>query len=141
MTRFRSAADAANEADVAGRLAAAWHCDVLAFPPLTPLDFYAARGDAMVALLELKCRTHDVATYGTVWLSVRKWLALTLAEAHMAVPGVFVVRWLDALGWVHVHDIDARRVTIVRDSRMRNGDATAVEPAVEVPVSAFTMLP
>jgi hypothetical protein len=90
--RYRTAADAEAERLAADRLGELMQCEVHAFPPLTPIDWYACRHDALVAYLEVKTRSHRHDAFGTVYLSVRKWLALELAELAQGVPSAGYAR-------------------------------------------------
>jgi hypothetical protein len=126
---FQNAEDRAGEDTVAAVLARAWNCEVRHFGALSPVDWYAVRAERVVAIMELKSRSHDLAKYSSVFLNVRKWLALTMASVGMGVPAIFVVRFTDALTFAPLSDIDPRAVRIAgcarrvkSDSRYRAGD-------------------
>ena len=136
---FTTPRDTANELEVAAALERVWNCQIYAFGPMTPLDFYALRDGCLAAVLECKTRSHASDLYPTVFLSVRKWLALTLAEAGLGVPGVFVVRFVDGIRWVHVHDVDGSAVTMAGTRSDVIGRA-GVEPVVLVPIDRMHAL-
>jgi hypothetical protein len=98
---FATTQDRQSEAVVADLLGRAWQCDLHRFGELCALDWYATRYNRLVGVLELKTRTHASDRYPTVFLNVRKWLALHLASVGLGVPGVFVVRFTDTIRWCH----------------------------------------
>lgn len=130
---FQTAGDEHAQAQVAEQLAAAWGCEIHSFGRLSPVDWYATRDGRVIGVLELKARTHPAAKYPTVFLNVRKWLALQLAGAGMGVPPIFVVKFTDQLRWVRVDGVRAS-VTIggcTRIVKSRND----IEPVFEIPVN------
>jgi hypothetical protein len=139
--RYRTAADAEAERLAADRLGELMQCEVHAFPPLTPIDWYACRHDALVAYLEVKTRSHRHDAFGTVYLSVRKWLALELAELAQGVPGIFVVQWVDALGWIRTSRVDAHAVTIAGNGGTTEHGRNGIEPIILVPVDLMAVTP
>jgi hypothetical protein len=88
----------------------------------------------MIGVLELKARSHAISTYATVFLNVRKWLALSLAQIGMGVPAVFVIKFSDDLRWIPLADIDPRRLSIAGCHRLVKAK-NDIEPIVEVPVN------
>lgn len=136
---FANETDRANEQRVADVIASAWSCDVRPFGALSPVDWYASRAGRLSGLLELKCRTHAVEKYPTVFLNVRKWLALTLGSVGMGVPAVFVVRFTDGLRWVPVAEINASNQVVGGCARRVKSD-NDIEPVIEVPVSILRPL-
>jgi hypothetical protein len=137
---FTSAADVASEGDVAVLMERAWSCDLHRFGLLCPVDWYATRAGRLVGVLELKTRTHAAATFPTVFLNVRKWLALSMAAWGLGVPALFVVRFTDGVRWCRVQDVNAR-VHRVAGCARRVKSASDVEPVIEVAVEAMTALP
>ena len=92
----------------------------------------------MVGCGELKTRSHSSSQYRTVFLNVRKWLALLMAENGLGVPSVFVVRFTDCVKWIKIADIDGTKIRIggcKQIVKSRND----IEPVIEVPVRS--MLP
>lgn len=132
----QTARDVANAEAVRLELEDAWDCRIYPFPPMTPVDFYVERAGALEAVLELKCRKVPVDAYPTTFLTVRKWLALTMTEAALDRPALFVVRWTDALRWIDVRAIDARDVVIVGDRGVVEHGRN-LEPTIRVPVDGM----
>lgn len=120
------------------QLETAWRCTLHPFGPLCAIDWYATRHGRLAAVLELKIRSHTRVTYPTLYLSVRKWLALTLASNGLGCPAFFVARFLDGIGYVRIGDVDASRHVI--GGRERQRTAYDTEPLIEVPVSQLSWL-
>jgi hypothetical protein len=136
---FRTANDAKNENEVARELAAAWRCNVRSFGMLAPIDFYAERDGRLVGLLELKSRPHPSGKYATVFLNVRKWLALSLGALGMGTVSVFVVRFDDGICWIQVADIDATKFRLGGCARVVKS-LSDLEPVIEIPVVTMRKL-
>lgn len=135
---FANDYDQASEGVIRDRLAAIWRCSVHPFGRLCPVDFYAIRDGRLVGVLELKTRTHDAGRYPTVFLNVRKWLALTMAANGLGCPAVFVVRFTDSLRHIPVAEVDAGQVRIGGTNRIVKSH-TDIEPVIEVPIEAMLL--
>lgn len=136
---FKSEQDEANEEQVARILGKAWKCEVGNFGLYDAIDWFFIRGGRTVAVAELKCRTHPSEKYRTVFLSLRKWLALTMVRVSTGLSAFFVVRFSDEIRYVEVGEIDARRLNISgRDPR--EGSSNDQEPIIEVPVSTMLVV-
>jgi hypothetical protein len=130
---FATSADRAAEEEVARRLVAAWGCELHRFGALAPVDWYALRDGRMAGVVEVKSRGHRKADYPTVFLNVRKWMWLTRYSMGLGVRALFVVRFADALCWVPLDEVDARRHRIGGCARQVKARSD-VEPVIEVPV-------
>ena len=132
--------DEANEDRIGARLGPILNCEFRRFARYTPLDQWAMRDERMVALAELKHRTHEYGAFPDTWLPLRKWLALVLGQQGCGVPAIYGVEWGDgAIGYAHAADINPRgRIRIVRADNAEG--PRAVEPVIEVPLDTFTML-
>lgn len=136
---FKSEEDERNEGTVAGDIERAWGCDARSFGKLAPIDWWFSRHGRVVGIGELKSRTHPHSQYPTVFLNVRKWLALVLASSGMGVPAIFVVRFSDDTRWIPVRDIDASNVSVgglTHTVKSRND----IEPVIGVPVAVMRTL-
>jgi len=136
---FHSPEDEQNESAIAAELAAAWQCHIYAFGALCPVDWYAERHGRLVGLLELKTRSHIAAHFPTVFLSLRKWLALMMASLGTGVPALFIVRFADGTRWIRLADVEAHVLTIRGTHRIAKTRSDR-EPLIEVPVDAMTEL-
>lgn len=103
----------------------------------TPIDFWIEKDRRVVAVAELKTREVTTAAYDTIWLSVAKWLALSLATTALQVKGLFVVKFIDDTRYVPIEEIDTTRVGIGRNSV--RGKETE-EPVILVPVKSMRKL-
>jgi hypothetical protein len=106
---------------------------------LAPVDWYALRHARIVGVAELKSRTHSSFQYPTVFLNVRKWLALQIASIGMGVPGLFVVRFTDGIAWIPIADIDPRRMILGGCSRVVKAESD-IEPVIEVLIATMKLL-
>lgn len=136
---FTAPQDVLAETEVAARLEADWKCVLHRFGLLSPIDWYSTRDGRMVGVLELKTRSHARATHETVFLNIRKWLGLMLAQTGLGVPALFVVKFTDDIGWCRITDIDASRHRIAGCTR-RVKSASDIEPVIEVPVALLKSL-
>jgi hypothetical protein len=105
---FANETDRGNEAEIARKLERVWRCSIRPFGALCPVDWYAERDGRLVGVLELKSRAHESGKYPTVFLNVRKWLALSLATVGLGCPAIYVVRFSDGVYWCSLSEIDAR---------------------------------
>jgi hypothetical protein len=131
---FATEEDRRHEAEVAALIASHWACSIRLFGALSAVDWYAERHGRLIGVLELKSRSHALDRYPTVFLNVRKWLALTLARVGLGVPALFVVRFTDQLRWVPLSAIDPNQVRIAGCNRLVKSHSD-IEPVIEVPVA------
>ena len=125
------------EADVIKRLEAAWPgVEIRDFGKFSPVDFYALRGNRVVAVLELKSRAHESTKYPTVVLSFRKWIALRLGSYGMGCAGVFVVNFTDGLFWIDLVDVPVGRAELFGSTK--RGKRHDLEPMLHVPIAAMS---
>ena len=136
---FQSDGDRKNEQEIASVIEAAWRCSVRSFGALSPIDWYAVRDGRVTALLELKSRTHSSGQYPTVFLNVRKWLAMSLGACGMGIPAIFVVRFTDCVMWVPIAKVDAHAHRIAGCSSLVKS-VNDIEPIIEVPIKSMSVL-
>lgn len=136
---FATAEDAAAEREAFTAIEAAWGCEIHPFGPLSPIEAYATRHGRLVGLVEVKHRSHRFGEFPTVFLNVRKWMALLLGSQGLGVPAVFVVRFADGLWQVEVGRVDPQRVVMGGTTRMVKARSD-VEPVIEVPVEQLTKI-
>jgi hypothetical protein len=138
---FQTAEDRAVEKSVAQLVETAWQCNVKPFGALSTVDWFAEENGRMVGVLELKNRAHASTKYPTVFLNVRKWLALQLAAIGLGCPAIFVVKFEDGVFWIPIADVDATNHRISGCSQARAVRAVSqVEPIIEVDISAMRKL-
>lgn len=129
--------DLLNEGTVAEQIEKQWGGKVHKFPMFTPIDFWIEKDRRVVAVAELKTREVTTAAYDTIWLSVAKWLSLTLAATSLQVKALFIVKFIDETRYVPIGEIDSTRVGIGRNSV--RGKETE-EPVIHVPVKSMRKL-
>jgi len=135
---FANAADAAHERQVAAAIERCWQCQLHAFAPYAALDWFATRDDMLRAVIECKARSHAHDRYPTVFLNVRKWLALQLAAIGLGVPAMFVVKFTDTVLWTPV-GVEMGAVEIGGCARIVKSHAD-IEPVIEVPIEQMRAL-
>jgi hypothetical protein len=138
---FATQADNASQAAVAEMIERSFGpgLQVKQFGHLCPIDYYAERDGRMAAAIEIKCRSHDSLAYPTVFLNVRKWLAMKMASVGLGVPAFFVVRFTDQVLYVNIDDIDASKQRIGGTSRIVKSKSDR-EPVIEVPIAGMQCL-
>ena len=136
---FTADRDKVNEKEVQSIIEEKWLCELHDFGMLCPIDFYATRDGRMVGVVEVKSRTHSSYKYPTVFLNVRKWLSLCLAETGLGVPALFVAKFTDCVKYIRVPDIDASRVKIGGTTKLVKS-STDIEPLIEVLIEDMQML-
>ena len=131
---FSTNDDRLREAHVIVRLESAWECTIHPYPQLHQVDWYAERHDRLTAHLELKSRHHDLGTYPSVWLNMRKYVNLLTLWIATGVPSLFVVQWADdEVRWIDVAHIDATAVER-RGTTHRVKSSSDQEPVIHVPI-------
>lgn len=135
---FQSAADREREAEAAAIIEAAWGCKVVHFGMLSPIDWFAERHGRVVGLLELKCRRHSSDKFPTIFLNVRKWLALQLGSVGMGCPSIFVARFTDEMRWISVAGVDGCKQRVAGWKIIKA--PTDIEPVIEVDVLKMNIL-
>lgn len=136
---FANAEDTRNEEEVAGLFAAMWGCEVHRFGPFDPIDFYVMRKGHLVGLLECKSRTHTIDEWPTVFLNLRKWMALTMGSCGFGVSAIYVARFKGGdIRWINVSHINAHhsKVKMGGCSRVVKSH-TDVEPVILVPIKSM----
>lgn len=126
--------DLLNEGTVAEQVERRWGGKVHRFPKFTPIDFWIEKGERVVAVAELKTRKVTTTAYDTIWLSVAKWLALSLTTTALQVKGLFVVKFVDDTRYIPIEEIDTTRVGIGRN---KERDKDTEEPVILVPVKSM----
>ena len=136
---FANQHDRENEREVSKLIEQRWDCEVKPFGQLCAIDFYVLRRGSLIALMELKSRTHSSDKYETVFLNVRKWLALTMGEIGLGVPSIYIVKFTDKTMFIPIKEINAGRNIIGGTKRIVKSH-TDIEPVIEVEVKTMRCL-
>lgn len=129
---YESAADRANQRAVADLLAALWCCEAGPCPKHYRVDYAMRRGQDVIALVEVKCRTYQRPTY---WVSLHKWTELLALAETTGIPAFLAVHF--AGHGLYVLPAVRRSWRVIYAGRTDRGDAQDVEPMVEIPIGAF----
>lgn len=132
---FQNKDDLAIQKDTAAQLAALWSCEIRTFGANDPVDWYGLRDGRTVFVAEFKNRTNTKDHYSTVYLSMRTWLALSLASVGLGVEAYYVVRFTDAVCWIDLANVDPRRHTF--GGRTDRGVDNDLEPVIHVSVATM----
>lgn len=107
---------------------------------LAEIDLLAVAAGRLAGVVEVKRRHHPSSRYPTLFLNLRKVAALYLASIGLGVPAWFVVVYDDEIRSISLSDLHgAVSGCWVDGYRVRHG-ATALEPVLEVRVSAMRLL-
>lgn len=136
---FKSDDDEKNESEVARAIEDRWNVAVHSFGRIAPLDFWIARDGAPVAFAEVKARSHSHDRHTTVFLNVRKWLAMQMAAVGCDVAVLFFVRFTDRILYIKVDDIDASQMKVGGCSRIVKS-CNDIEPVIEIPIANMAFL-
>lgn len=92
--------DLQNEKQVVDYLATQWDATLMKLPIRYHLDYGIFRGETLVALAEIKCRTFEHNKYQTAMVCATKRMhALQLSQA-LGVPSLLVVRYTDKICYI-----------------------------------------
>lgn len=130
---YESESDRSNERAVAQQINASWGVEVVKLPGLYPSDYAITKGKHITALLEIKCRNHELDTFETLWLSLRKVSGCKSMALEAEIPFYLVVRFKHEIRWMLV----AKKYPTIFAGRTDRGDWQDMEPLVEFPVSKF----
>lgn len=136
---FTQPEDTAAEKAVAAQISAQWGIQLQSFGLFAAIDWYAQRNGHVVGVLELKARSHASTYYPTVFLNVRKWLAMMLARIGLGVPAWYVVKFTDIVMYIEIAEVDARRMRM-GGCKTYVKSRSDIEPVIEIPIEAMTPL-
>lgn len=141
MTRRESAADRANQREVAAVLAEVWQCEMVEFKETSLVDYMAVKDATAWALVEIKCRSITYRDRPQYMLSADKWVNTQTVASVLRVRGLLVVRFGD--GSIYGTDLlatDPEPPEMRMGGRRDRGDPRDLEPCVWLPISAFRLV-
>lgn len=119
-----------------------WSVRMGSFGLFAPLDFWAARDDKLVAVMELKTHPYEITKYPTTQLNLRKWGHLNAVANDLPVKKNIKALYLK-LFMGELYYIDVAKIP-VRDSIRIGGchrfvkSVTDIEPVIDIPIEDFT---
>jgi hypothetical protein len=131
---FATKQDVWNQQKAATEFAKVLGAEMKEFGQLCAIDYYALVKGKMAGVVEVKCRSHESSRFPTVFLNVRKWLALQMASVGLGVPAYFVVQFADGVRYINIAEVDAARHRVAGTKYLVKSH-TDIEPVIEVPVS------
>jgi hypothetical protein len=137
---YETSKDRKREKEIATILEKEWKCQFKKYPNLSEVDFYVTRDDKIIGFCEIKCRNYHRDKLPTVYMSFRKWIALTLTWVNLNVPAYFVVAFMDYIGIIDVKTImvDGMRV---KGRKKRDSGNFDYEPIIDIPIDEFKWIP
>ena len=139
LSMFATDMDHRNEDDVLRIVEDVFEVKLRKFGMLCPIDYYALKEDRLAGLVEVKTRTHPSTKFPDVFLNVRKWLALGMAQNGLGCPAVFAVKFTDCVKAIEWDKIDATKISIAGCSRRVKSESD-IEPVIHVPISEMTTI-
>ena len=133
---FKKRADTESEKEMARIIEAKAGVQLTPLGDLSPVDWVANQHGRVVGFMELKTRSHKSTKYPTVFLNVRKWLALLLVEVGTDAPSIFLVRFKDRLMSVRIREVDASKMKMGGCKKIVKSD-NDIEPVIEGPISSM----
>ena len=126
----------AKEQELAEFVAVKWRCEMRKQDKYNQFDYVAVRGGNVTAFVELRCRSNPIGKYPNCFITSSK-----LAHAHAmhgatGLPILFLVRWVDAIGFADL----TKRYSITVGGRTDRGDKADVEAVAEIPIGDFKLL-
>jgi hypothetical protein len=135
-----TATDLGNEVSAQQVIEQKWNCRLHHLPHLFHVDWFAERGDNLVAWIEFKQRTCTSTQFETVFLNVdRKYK--TLSALSVVAPSFFVVAWADGvMRYVNISDIDVSRVTVSGERNRWGEGRHDFENLIQIPIKDMRLL-
>lgn len=138
MVRLETTANLNAEKRAAKMLEQKWGVTLHHYGDFSPIDWWIEQHNEFKGVAEFKVRSCNKDRYPTCFLGLRKYLSLKWAREESRRSALFVPVWQDAIGWIHIEQVDASRVSIL--GRYDRGIKNDEEPIIEVPIEAFTLL-
>lgn len=138
---FENETDRERKDETARIIESKWgpYLQIKCYGQLNEIDYYATKHGRLALYIEIKCRNHKSDTYDTVYLNLRKWLALTVTGLCTGKPSIFVVRFLDKILWIPLVEVDAAQVSIAGTNRIVKSK-TDIEPIIEIPIKSMRQI-
>jgi Holliday junction resolvase-like predicted endonuclease len=138
---YEQESDREAQAHVASILERRWNCKAAPLPRNYTVDCVLHRGEskAVIALVEIKCRTNSSQAYPTYILSASKLDRMKSLSATMSVPALLVVKWTDIIGFISIRRLPKSLKFYIggRDDRKDTQDK---EPVIHIPISIFNKI-
>lgn len=135
-----TAEDFANEDAAQALIEQAWNCQLHHLPALFHVDWYAERGDKLVAWVEFKQRKLPSTQMLYVILNVNKKYKHLMALSQVA-PAFFVVKWADGvIKYIDIKKVDATTTHMMGEYNRWGDGRHDLEECIRVPIADMTLL-
>lgn len=134
------------ETAVAQRVGKVWGTTPSKLPKFYKCDWSLARGDAVVAFIEVRCRNFTYEKYPTIIISSEKWAYLINRDKILNCPFFFCVRFSDDKIYYtrplhHAEENFAVKIGgRTAGGKNDRGDWQDIEPVVHIPTIAFKQI-
>lgn len=135
--KYETTTDLNNEYVAQRRVEMSLNCRLYKLPISYRADWVATRDNKIVAVIEYKKRTFEKDKYPTTFVFVDKWMNGKQLAESMGVPFILAIEWTDGIFW---HIAGSSDVEFRISGRTDRGDSQDIQPAVHIPVTAFTKL-
>lgn len=129
----------AREAEVAQQVAEVWKAKSVKMPKYYKCDYALARGRAVKAFMEIKCRDVSPETYKTIILSVDKFTFLVETDRATKIPCLFVVRFSDG-STRYARLAELKDFSVEIGGRFDRNDPDDTEAVVHIPIGEMKPL-
>lgn len=137
---YESVGDRTNEARVAAFLADRFCAQYHKLPLAYRADYLFFRGDVVVAVVEIKCRTHAYGTFPTYILSLDKFMRVRELAKYTHAKASLFVQYTDKLVGVELDSSLSSDWDIRWGGRTDRSDTQDQEPVVHIPLTQFVEL-
>lgn len=132
---YETSKNLSSEARVAGILAGANNATSIKLPAKYPLDWALVEGKAIVAFIEVKCRTNSSTAYAEYMISLAKYASIQRLSEMSGVKAYLAVQFTDRLMICRFPD---HGLLCEVGGRTDRGDSQDIEPVVLIPMTEFT---
>lgn len=130
------------EEELARRIEAAWGVELHRQPELCPFDYVASRDGRSLALIEMKCRGCSVDQHPVMTLDLHKLSTVVEWARWCQLDPLLVTSYTDGEArWLNLAKLDGTPLPIRVIGRTDRADKADREPAVEMPLELFAVLP
>lgn len=104
MVTYSKPSDDINEQSVADKIAKQRGYNLIKLNKFHPMDFVCYKGWDLVNLIEVKCRTFEMAKYDTTMIGLDKVTYARNLKQHYDIGCYLFVQWTDQLGYISLNE-------------------------------------
>lgn len=134
---YENSGDEVNERQLASLLENKWQCKMQRQMKYAQFDYVALRGKKIQAFVEMRHRGVEHNKYPTCFISLTKLLMAQNLKNVCNVPCLFVVQWIDAIGYCNL-DMQCE-IEYSSEGWNRRNDPSDIEVIGLIPIDKFKM--